>query len=105
MRAQGVVGDATTYSLLLRVLKTSNSGWRNAVEVFREMWVAGVKPTQSDYQAYVTACAKGRQWQRAAHCLEDMERNGVQVDTTTYNVVILSLKRGRQWDKVLFTPY
>mmetsp|Transcript_2332 Transcript_2332/g.4718 ORF Transcript_2332/g.4718 Transcript_2332/m.4718 type:complete len:409 (-) Transcript_2332:113-1339(-) len=100
MRACGVVGDATTYSLLLRALKTNNADWRKAMEVFRDMKEEGLTPTQSDFKAYITACAKGRQWERAAEGLQEMEAKAGRVDATTYNVVILALKRGRQWDKV-----
>jgi hypothetical protein len=100
MRASGVVGDATTYSLLLSVLKTKGADWRMAMEVFRELEKTNLRPTQNDHQALITACAKGRQWKLALEGLRGMEAVGMKADTTTFNVVMLALKRGRQWDKV-----
>ncbi|CAK0879656.1 unnamed protein product [Prorocentrum cordatum] len=54
-----------------------------------------------NYNAGISACAKGEQWQRALALLSEMWEAKLDPDVTSYSAGITACKSGGQWQRAL----
>ena len=67
--------------------------WKQALDIFSEMQMAGVKADLYCYNAILSALEKGRQSAKAFIIFSDMEKNQIQPNTLSFNTLLSAYGR------------
>ncbi|CAE8633154.1 unnamed protein product [Polarella glacialis] len=97
MQKESVPVDAFAYGAIMRACIRPARRWAVALQIFREMAVAGVLPDGVVCKFALDACEQGGQWQTSLNILSDMHGADLQPDKFTFSGLMSVCAAAHQW--------